>query len=110
MKKGATHFAPNRKDAIVRQLRDEFIVYDKETNHAHCLNSTAADVWKLCDGERSLSEIIHTMEKAKSPIDERLVWMALRKWNKAGLLLEPAPSPPQKHRLVTPGSYAKGGH
>ena len=63
MKKGATHFAPNRKDAIVRQLRDEFIVYDKETNHAHCLNSTAADVWKLCDGERSLSEIIHTMEK-----------------------------------------------
>lgn len=95
MKKGATHFAPNRKDAIVRQLRDEFIVYDKETNHAHCLNSTAADVWKLCDGERSLSEIIHTMEKAKSPIDERLAWMALRKLNKAGLLLEPVPSPPK---------------
>ena len=95
MKKGATHFRTEPERRHRSTVRDEFIVYDKETNHAHCLNSTAADVWKLCDGERSLSEIIHTMEKAKSPIDERLAWMALRKLNKAGLLLEPVPSPPK---------------
>ena len=94
MKKGAMHFAPKRKDAIVRELSDEFLVYDKETNHAHCLNQIAADVWRLCDGKKSLAEIMRTMEKAKSPVDERLLWMTLRKLSKAGLLLEPIPLPP----------------
>ena len=94
MKKGATHFAPNRKDAIVRQLRDEFIVYDKETNHAHCLNSTSRCLEAMRRGEESFGDHPHH-GKGKSPIDERLVWMALRKLNKAGLLLEPVPSPPK---------------
>jgi len=94
MKKGAMHFAPKRKDAIVRQLSDEFIVYDKETNHAHCLNQIAADVWRLCDGKKTVAEITRSMEKAKPPVEEGLVWMTLRKLSKAGLLLEPIPLPP----------------
>jgi len=95
MKKGAMHFAPKRKDAIVRQLSDEFIVYDKETNHAHCLNQIAADVWRLCDGKKTVAEITRSMEKAKPPVEEGLVWMTLRKLSKAGLLLEPIPLLPQ---------------
>ncbi len=94
MKKGAMHFAPKRKDTIVRQLSDEFIVYDKETNHAHCLNQIAADVWRLCDGKKTVAEITRSMEKAKPPVEEGLVWMTLRKLSKAGLLLEPIPLPP----------------
>ena len=69
--------------------RDEFLVYDKETNRAHCLNRSAADVWKLCDGKKSVAEIVRTMGKeSKSPIDEKLVWMALRRLQKSGLLLK----------------------
>jgi hypothetical protein len=79
---------PQHKDAIVRQLSEEFLVYDKETNQAHCLNRTATDVWKLCDGKITVAEIIQKLEKkSKSPVDERIVWMAVRQLQKSGLLV-----------------------
>jgi len=79
---------PQHRDAIVRQLSEEFLVYDKETSQAHCLNRTAIDVWKLCDGKITVAEIIQKLEKkSKSPVDERIVWMALRQLQKSGLLL-----------------------
>ena|SRR5712691_372214 len=89
MKKELLDFAPKRKDAIVRQLSDEFLVYDKETNRAHCLNRAAADVWKLCDGKKSVAEIVRTMKKeSKSPVDEKLIWTALCRLQQSGLLLK----------------------
>ncbi len=87
MKKGLLDFKPKRKDAIVRQLSDEFLVYDEETNRAHCLNRTAADVWKLCNGEKSVAEIIRTMKQSKSPVDEKVIWMTICRLEKSGLLL-----------------------
>jgi hypothetical protein len=89
MKNNAAHFVPKRKDAVVRQLSDEFVVYDKQTNMAHCLNQTAANVWRLCDGKKSVAEIARAMDKqSRLPVDEGLVWMALRQLEKSGLLLE----------------------
>jgi hypothetical protein len=79
---------PQHKDAIVRELSEEFLVYDKETSQAHCLNRTATDIWKLCDGKITVAEIIQKLEKeSKSPVDERIVWMALCQLQKSGLLL-----------------------
>jgi hypothetical protein len=79
---------PQHRDAIVRELSEEFLVYDKETSQAHCLNRTAIDVWKLCDGKITVAEIIQKLEKkSKSPVDERIVWMALHQLQKSGLLL-----------------------
>jgi hypothetical protein len=84
---GRSAFVPKRKDAIVRQLSDEFLVYDDETNQAHCLNQTAAEVWRLCDGKKTVAEIVRAMEKqSKSTVDEQMVWMAVTKFAKAGLL------------------------
>ena len=85
-------FVPKRKDAIVRQLRDEFMVYDKATNKAHCLNESAAEVWNLCDGKRTVAEIVPLLKKkAKAPTDEQMLWMALLKLEKAGLLQNDVP-------------------
>ncbi|MDQ5844969.1 MAG: PqqD family protein, partial [Acidobacteriota bacterium] len=42
---------------IVKELEDETLVYDQETDQAHCLNETAALVWKNCDGRNSVNEI-----------------------------------------------------
>jgi hypothetical protein len=79
---------PQHRDAIVRELSEEFLVYDKETSQAHCLNRTAIDVWKLCDGKITVAEIIQKLEKkSKSPVDQRIVWMALRQLQKSELLL-----------------------
>jgi hypothetical protein len=35
-------FVPIPKKTIGKQLRDEFLVYDEETNRAHCLNKFVA--------------------------------------------------------------------
>jgi Coenzyme PQQ synthesis protein D (PqqD) len=85
-------FVPKRKDTIVRQLSDELLVYDKATNKAHCLNESATEIWNLCDGKRAVADIVHLLKKnAKAPIDEQMLWMALIKLEKAGLLQNDVP-------------------
>jgi len=46
-----------QQDLIIKHLDDETLVYDLRTDRAHCLNSTAALVWKHCDGRRSVREL-----------------------------------------------------
>jgi Coenzyme PQQ synthesis protein D (PqqD) len=80
-------FVPRPKKAIVRQLRDEFLVYDQETNRAHCLNQKAAEIWKLCDGKRNVAEIVEAAKKQSKPnVPEEMVWTALVNLGRAGLL------------------------
>jgi hypothetical protein len=87
MKEHASDFAPLHKDGIVVKLLDETLVYDKEKTKAYCLNSTAAAVWTLCDGKRTVAEIAAAMtNESKSVVDEGVVWLTLRRLLKAGLL------------------------
>ncbi len=72
-------FTPKRKEALVRQLTDEFVVYEKETQHAHCLNKTAGDVWLLCDGKTTIAEMTQKF-------GSEAVYMSLQRLEKAGLL------------------------
>lgn len=44
-------------DLVIKHLEDEILVYDLTTDRAHCLNATAALVWKHCDGRRSLAQL-----------------------------------------------------
>ncbi len=44
-------------DLVTTQSNDEVLVYDQQAHHIHHLNATAADVWRLCDGERTVSDI-----------------------------------------------------
>ena len=45
-----------RKDKLtIRELREETLVYDLERHLMHCLNRTAALVWKHCDGRHSVT-------------------------------------------------------
>ena len=63
---------------IVKELDDEVLVYDLETDKAHCLNQTAARVWKHCDGKRTVAQLRRLMEKeAGSFVPEEMIWLAL---------------------------------
>src|SRR6266498_3512906 len=42
------------EDLIVEALPTETLVYDTRTHLAHCLNLSAATVWKHCDGIRGV--------------------------------------------------------
>ena len=76
-----------------------FLLLPCENNRAHCLNSTAAEVWRLCDGKRTVTEIAEAIAKeSKSPIDEELVWLTLARLRKSGLLM---PQKKQEEILVS---------
>jgi hypothetical protein len=63
---------------IIKYLPEEVLVYDLTREKAHCLNPTAALVWKYCDGDKTARQIKDAMEKeTQTTIDEHLVWLAL---------------------------------
>ncbi|MBW1688466.1 MAG: PqqD family protein, partial [Deltaproteobacteria bacterium] len=77
------------------ELPDELLVYDLERHKAHCLNPTAALVFKHCDGRTSVKQIARTLgSELEFAADERLVWLSLERLGKANLLeARPAPAP-----------------
>jgi Coenzyme PQQ synthesis protein D (PqqD)/UPF0506 len=78
-----------RMDCLSREFGDEILVYDKQRNVGHCLNSTAAAAWKLCDGKRSASEVANILtQQLSAPVDESVVQLAVEELAKARLLVE----------------------
>ncbi len=72
---------------LVRELAGELVVYDLERHEAHCLNRTAALVFKQCDGRSSVAEIAGRLgAEFETPVDEPLVWQALEQLHEARLL------------------------
>ena len=78
-----------RDGLVVQEMPDEVLVFDTETNKAHCLNQTAAFVWKACDGKNSVADITKMFgnESGKS-VQEDLVWLAIDQLNENNLLAE----------------------
>lgn len=83
-----------RKDGLVVQETDESVlVYDLDTNKAHCLNETAAFIWKVCDGRTSVADITALFEdQTGKNIDENLIWLAIDQLSDKDLLVEPVVS------------------
>ena len=50
---------PNARpdNLIVQELENETLVYDLNSNKAHCLNEPAAFIWSQCDGKSSIDQI-----------------------------------------------------
>lgn len=74
---------------VVRDLENEVLVYNRERHEAHCLNSTAAAVWRKCDGETSPGAIAMQLAREVGvPVEEDVVWLALDEVGKLNLLEE----------------------
>jgi hypothetical protein len=85
---------------VVQALPDEVLVYDLERHKAHCLNHTAAQVWKHCDGQTSVAEMVCKLEQEmKTPVPEDVVWLALQQLGKARLLAEKIDAPETGKRI-----------
>jgi hypothetical protein len=47
-----------RRDAVVERLvEDSLVLYDLHHQRAHVLNTTAAHIWRLCDGTRTVAQV-----------------------------------------------------
>ncbi|MDX6613932.1 MAG: hypothetical protein QOD75_3118 [Blastocatellia bacterium] len=74
---------------VVQELPEETLIYDLDRDKAHCLNQTAAFVWKQCDGRTTPAELRQRLEGAFGPgMDEAMVWLALDQLEKFDLLQE----------------------
>jgi hypothetical protein len=91
MKKRREETIPEaRKEGLVVQdLTEECLVYDQGRHKAHCLNRTAALVWKHCDGRSTVSDIASKVSReASAEVGGEVVWLALEQLSKTHLLKE----------------------
>jgi hypothetical protein len=82
-----TNLQARTEGLVIQEMSDEVLVYDLNTNKAHCLNQTAAFVWKKCDGKNSVSDIASLLQNEfKAPVQDDLVWLAIDQLSKDNLL------------------------
>ena len=76
-----------KKALLVRDLSDEVLVYDLLRVKAHCLNHTAASIWRQCNGRRTVEEIaLKAGRELDTPVSTDAVWLALSQLEKIHLL------------------------
>jgi len=72
---------------VVRDLPGEIVVYDLGSHRAHCLNRTAAFVFRHADGRRTIPDLARALaEDAGAVADEAVVHLTLDRLAEAGLL------------------------
>jgi hypothetical protein len=80
----------NQNNVSVEQVGDELVILDQETMRAHSLNSTAAAVWRHCDGTKTIPDLAQILRSEQIQVaDEDLVWLSLDRLSAVGLLEQP---------------------
>jgi hypothetical protein len=77
---------------VVQDMPDEVLIYDLDLNKAHCLNRSAALVWRSCDGNRSVADIVKEFQaEGVGEVSEDFVWLAVDQLTEKGLLQNEVP-------------------
>lgn len=75
------------KGIIVQETSDECLIYDFNTNKALCLNKLSSEIWKLCDGTKTIREAAEIVGKQMNiKIEEDFIWLAIDGLEKNRLL------------------------
>jgi hypothetical protein len=77
-----------RKDELViQEVPGETLIYDLKSHKAHCLNRTAALVWKYCDGKHTAEQAAHKIEaELGMAVSDEVVWLAVEQLERLKLL------------------------
>jgi hypothetical protein len=94
-----------KRQLITKELAGELIIYDRESDRAHCLNSTAAFVWNHCDGRTSVTRMVQMLEdETNATVEPEIILYALEQLNNSELLDDAdaaiAPAPGLSRRAV----------
>jgi Coenzyme PQQ synthesis protein D (PqqD) len=101
MREAMSQVSPRaRKEGIIVQdLTGELLIYDLDRHTAHCLNESAALIWKRCDGRTSVAELARALEQSKAPASEDVICMAVSDLRKRHLLADAGDVPKGASRL-----------
>jgi hypothetical protein len=79
-----------KEGMVIQEMPTEVLVYDLDTNKAHCLNQTAAAIWKSCDGTNTVTDISRLLAQTTgNPVQEEMIWLAIDQLNEKNLLETP---------------------
>lgn len=74
-------------NVVVQEMPDEVLVFDMNSNKAHCLNASAAFVWKACNGQNSVADIAREFElTGTGSVTEDFIWLAIDQLQENSLL------------------------
>jgi hypothetical protein len=83
----ATFPLARTREIVTKEIDGELLIYDCARDEAHCLNSSAAAIWKLCDGRTSIAEMAQSVSRtAGIPVDETVIHSGLRQLTARALL------------------------
>ena len=93
-----------RKEKVtIRELPEETLVYDLERHTLHCLNRTAALVWKHCDGHHdpaALAVLVGRELGLPAEEAEAAARLALEQLSRRHLLHEKVAPAPEEERVT----------
>jgi hypothetical protein len=76
-----------KNNLVVQEISGEVLVYDLGTSKAHCLNESAAMVWKSCNGNNSIADIVREFDSnGMGTVNEDFVWLAIDQLSENNLL------------------------
>jgi hypothetical protein len=78
-----------QQELVIQEIGAELVIYDQRQSRIVWLNPTAALVWQHCDGQKDVGDVAQTLgSKLGVPIDEDVVWLALKELRKVNLIPE----------------------
>jgi len=89
MKREPQGFLPQARRAgmVIKKVDNEVLVYDVERDKAHCLNLSAAAIWRLCDGKTTTAGLARSLEdETGTRVDEGIIWLGLQDLRRSNLL------------------------
>ena len=61
---GNHRIGPPPSHIIETEVKGDISLFDAQRNQVVVLNATASDVWRLCDGDQTLDEIVDLIASA----------------------------------------------
>src|ERR1044071_9858226 len=79
--------AAREEELIVQEMAEEVLVYDQRRHRAHCLNETAALVWRALDGRSTAAEVAARLRQERGvEMNAAVVELAVEELGRSGLL------------------------
>jgi hypothetical protein len=82
------------ENLLIEDVAGELLIYDVNTNRAHCLNESAAAIWRHCDGSRSVDKLAdHVFPTLHASDARQIVDVGLQRLRRRRLVDVPAAAP-----------------
>jgi hypothetical protein len=84
------------ENLLIEDVSGELLIFDVSTNRAHCLNESAAAIWRHCDGTRSVDSLAGHLFPELAPADaQRIVSLGIERLRRRRLVETSASAVPK---------------